>query len=157
MGRRQRMTFAAGFPPPPSKLDLFGTGDVDGPSLLRDDRKNRCYELSAYALALGSAPADATLFHGSIDGGPDTAGRIGHAWLRLPGGRIWEPISYRVYEPEWIQWAQARPEVGYSCADTRRMIAVSGHYGPWHDPSAHRVVSDAEREWQERLAEINGG
>lgn len=150
MSRRMRQTHAAGFPPPPSKVDLMGTGDVEGPSVTFEQRRRRCYELAAYALVFGSAPADALLVHGSIDGGPGTLGRIGHAWLRLPGGRIWEPINARTYEPDWTEWSQAEPEVSYSRASARDLVMAIGTYGPWHDESEHRVLSVGELEARER-------
>lgn len=152
MGRRgPKRTHAAGFEPPPSTLDLYGTGEVEGLSLSFASRKNRCYELAAYALVFGAAPADALLVHGSIDGGEGTLGRIGHAWLRLPGGRIWEPISYRLYGSEWTEWSQAQPEVSYSKATARDLIFAVGTFGPWHDESKHRVLSPGEVEARKLL------
>ena len=120
-----------GAPAPESRLDLYGTGDVDG-GAIGDQRRGRCYELACYALTLGSAPHDAVLVHGSIDGGT-ALGRIGHAWLRLADGRVWEPTQARVYGPEWLEWADARDEAEYDLHDARRRTLTSGHYGPWHD------------------------
>jgi hypothetical protein len=129
---------------PKGSLDLFGSADIPGgPPALGDLRRGRCYELSAFALAFGSAPADAMLVHGSIDGGTDL-GRFGHAWLRLADGRIWEPREATVYPASWEAWADARVEVEYTRKEAFEMILTYDHWGPWHDASEFRVVSERE-------------
>lgn len=141
---------------PRGRIDLFGSADIPGePAVLGDARRGRCYELAAFALVFGSAPADAVLVHGSIDGGTEL-GRFGHAWLRLADGRIWEPKGATVYPAEWMEWADARVEVEYTRAEARRMILTHDHWGSWHDASEHRVVTERERTesklpWHERV------
>lgn len=152
------MSARTGDPAPRGRLDLYGSADVIGDEFpaLGDRRRGRCYELAAYALAFGSAPADATLVHGSIDGGTDL-GRFGHAWLVLADGRVWEPLNAAVYGPEWIPWAEAQAEASYTRAETRDMLFLYSHFGPWHDESEFRVVSERERAeskipWHQRVA-----
>lgn len=130
----------------PIGYDLLGTGEAnDEWSVGWSARRGRCYELAAWALAFGSAPADAKLVHGSIDGGSEL-GRFGHAWLRLVDGRIWEPTRAEFYcGPRWIRWADARVEAEYTCSETRAMIREHEHYGSWHDASVFRVVSEREQ------------
>ena len=120
---------------PPGRKDLYGTGEAnDEPSLTHEDRRKRCYELACHALIFGSAPADAKLVHGTIDGGyVDGPGRIGHAWLRLADGRIWEPISAKVYGQEWMVWADALPERVYTRHEARLAVVRFEHYGRWHE------------------------
>lgn len=94
-------------------------------------RAGRCYELAGYALLLGSAPSDATLIHGSIEG--FGLPRIGHAWLLLNAdGDVWEPMQARVW-PGRIWQAMAQPEV-HGTYDRDELAAAAlehGHWGPW--------------------------
>ena len=130
---------------PAGRIDLYGSADIPGePPAIGALRRGRCYELAAYALALGSAPADAVLVHGSIDGGSEL-GRFGHAWLRLESGAIWEPSEAILFPAGWEEWADARVEIEYDRTETRELLATYGHFGPWHDASEHREVSDREK------------
>lgn len=130
---------------PSGRIDLFGSADIPGePPAIGELRRGRCYELAAFALAYGSAPADAVLIHGSIDGGSEL-GRFGHAWLQLADGRIWEPRDATIYPASWLHWADARTEVEYTRAEVHDMLVVYFNYGPWHDPSEHREVGERER------------
>lgn len=122
---------------PAGLSEYFGTAQVYGdPSHSFGQRAGRCYELSAYALTLGDSapPVGSRLVHGTIDGGPGTLGRIGHAWLLLPGGELWEPILARVFPGgEWLEWADALVERVYSVPQARSLMVSSGHYGRWHE------------------------
>lgn len=123
---------------PGGLLDLLGSANANGePSRTRDERSGRCYELAAFTQCLGLAPSGSLLVHGSIFH-PEfsSRGRIGHAWLLLPGGDglMWEPIEGLVASKDaWYKYANAWEERTYSEAVTRRMIVDHGHYGRWHE------------------------
>ena len=131
-----------GPPEPPGHRDLFGTGHVDGPSATFDQRITRCYELAANALFAG-APEGSELVHGSIHG-YGAPRRIGHAWLNLPDGTVWEPITAKVYDKDaWTAYARAREERVYTKDQAAKELIGSGHYGRWHD-SEYPGVPPAE-------------
>lgn len=111
----------------------YGTENANGDSAHTfNERIGRCFELAAYALVFGSAPAEAQLIHGSMKGPHDSDKRIGHAWLRLPGGQVWEPIMHLVYQARaWELFAQPQVQYNYSRAEVRRMLFLHEHYGPW--------------------------
>lgn len=115
--------------------EMFGTAnaDPDEPARTFDERLRRCYELAAQALMFGTAPKGAKLVHGTMRG-PRATRRIGHAWLRLPGHKVWEPINAKVYdEAEWVAYARARVDRIYTKTQTGRMLVLKGHYGRWHE------------------------
>lgn len=120
---------------PAGRKDLMGTGEAnDEPSLLHEDRRHRCYELAGYALLFGSAPADAKLVHGTVGRTESAdADRIGHAWLLLADGRVWEPTSARIYPSEWLAWAGARTERIYTRREAQLAVIRHEHYGRWHE------------------------
>lgn len=97
-----------------------------------DSRRGRCFELTAHALAFGSAPDDALLIHGSWHG-PGAKQRIRHSILVLKGGRVWEPTRARLYSDfnEFAWWADWEIEHAYGKDRLMTMLAGSGHYGPW--------------------------
>lgn len=98
-------------------------------------RRGRCYELAGYALVFASAPEGAILVHGTIDGHePGGVGRLGHAWLELPDGTIWEPIFGDLWRADdWTAYADARVERRYTLKQAQRKIVQTEHYGRWHD------------------------
>jgi len=117
---------------PPGVKDLMGTAQVDGPSSTFDERIGNCYELGAYALTLGTAPKGTKLVHGTMHG-PQAERRISHCWLRLPGGKLWEPITAKVYdEADWTDYADAKVERVYTKVEASKMLVRTGHYGKWH-------------------------
>lgn len=128
---------------PPSVIDWLGTVNSNGqPALTHEQRKSRCFELAANAIVgqLGPAllpGAGCLLVHGSIG---LLSGRIGHAWLLLPGGRLWEPIRARVYEDRagFYHWLAAWDEIAYGRPAAIRLLNQHGHFGPWHREPAER-------------------
>lgn len=119
--------------PPVVRTVLFGTDVVDGePCVTREQRSGRCYELSALAL-LGAAPRGSRIVHGSIyNESHSKNGRIDHAWLLLPGGRVWEPLFGDVYEPDdWKAWADPQIHAVYGWLNAVKRMNKTGHYGPW--------------------------
>jgi hypothetical protein len=113
---------------------LLGTESAnDEPSRTFQERRSRCFELAAYALGFGDAPHNAMLVHGSVFNPKHSKlGRISHAWLSLPGGLVWEPVTTLLYTTQaWGSWANPESEFVYTRRETQRMIMVHMHYGPW--------------------------
>jgi len=112
---------------PDGTKEMFGTGDH--PTF--KTRVGNCYELAAHALISG-APKGTKLVHGTMHG-RGAPRRISHAWLRLPGGKVWEPILARIFdEVEWTDYAYAKVERVYTKPEACRMLVSHGHYGRWH-------------------------
>jgi hypothetical protein len=61
-------------------------------NLSHRQRLGRCYELSGL-IALHNPHV--TLVHGSIQG--FNYPRIAHAWVELPDGSVWEPVTNKVW------------------------------------------------------------
>lgn len=91
-------------------------------------RLGRCYELAGRAAAF--AELDVTLVHGTIEGFGNP--RIGHAWLVLPGGDVWEPVSDEVWDAVVFD-AVFDPGVvsEYGSGEVRVLMVRFGHWGPW--------------------------
>lgn len=100
-----------------------------------EERKGRCYELCAAAVAFMGAPTGSILVHGTIHGPDADMERIGHAWVLLPNGAVWEPYLRDVYvsEAEWTAFASAIPERKYGRKALRKLMQESDHFGPWHE------------------------
>lgn len=112
----------------------YGTENVgDDAAHKLDQRLGRCYELAGYALTLGDAPAGSTLVHGSIHAVLlRNTTRIDHAWIELPDGDVWEPVS-RVIWPigAWNAFAQPVISHRYVADEARTKILNFHHWGPW--------------------------
>ena len=119
--------------PPVVQQTYFGTQRASGePSSTYDDRRTRCFELATYAVVFGSVPEGSLLVHGSWHG-PGASERIAHAWVELPGGFVWEPITCCVYEKASFEhWTACWPEMTYTKAQAQQMVHQSGTYGSWH-------------------------
>lgn len=119
----------------------FGTEMLDPAEPARDyeERRTRCYELACQALVWGGAPAGSLLIHGSMHGDLPGQVRIGHAWLELPGGAIWEPILGDVFATwaDWQMWSNAISEHTYTLRQAQQMITQHETYGPWR-PTKYR-------------------
>lgn len=119
--------------PMPSDKLFYGTDRWAGISY--KDRRTRCYELCAVAMYLNAGlPSGTRLVHGTIfNPEHSTRGRIGHAWLLLPDGSVWEPILAEVYPDDvWLAWANPIIERTYSRSKTRKLMKRTDHFGPWH-------------------------
>ena len=113
-------------------MDFLGTEKY---GLTFGERNHKCYVLSGYALACGGkVDMYSKMIHGSIHqvGGE----RIGHAWLILGDGRIWEPISADIMAGG-VFVDEFRPEThrAYSQYDVVEHVREFGHWGPWIDGS----------------------
>lgn len=122
---------------PPGVCDLLGTEVANGePSAIYADRRTRCYELAACAVLppYGLAPKGSRVIHGTIKGPGNHYERIGHAWLELPDGLLWEPISGLIHDRnEWMKWASAWEERTYTRGQVIQLIGRHQHYGRWHE------------------------
>jgi hypothetical protein len=106
----------------------------DEPSVDFEDRRHRCYELAAYAIAFGDAPRNSMLVHGSIFNHEHSTehGRISHAWVAMPGGWVWEPITCLLYRSgEWSGFASPIAEYVYTRRAAQLRIMATMSYGPW--------------------------
>lgn len=108
--------------------------DPAEPATTFEERRGRCYELAGAAMVVGTAPPGSVLVHGTIDGHTGF-GRLGHAWLWLPGGWVWEPVTGDLYDSReaWLAFADARVVRAYDLAEVRRMVDERETYGPWHE------------------------
>lgn len=111
--------------------EFYGTEEVAGASRRTEaERAGRCYELAGYALLLGTAPAEAILVHGSIEGFGQP--RIGHAWLQVAEDGIWEPMQGKLWHPLiWAAIAHPVVEVAYTKRELAEMVSETENWGPW--------------------------
>lgn len=127
---------------PDSVHDYLGSENANGePSTCMDERLKRCYELAGWTLMMNPRlPNGSTMIHGSWHG-PNAPERIGHAWLKIPGGdnnlkqnMVWEPIRGLFFlEPEFYEWTRAWDEREYTRRVTARMIFDHDDFGRWHE------------------------
>lgn len=113
-------------------MEFFGTEEVAGRSARTEaERAGRCYELAGYALLLGTAPAEAVLVHGSIEGFGNP--RIGHAWLVLPDmTTVWEPMQGRFWDARvWAAIAHPAVEASFTKLELAERTSETEHWGPW--------------------------
>jgi hypothetical protein len=115
-------------------MEYLGTDSIDESALTIDERLTRCYELAAYALTIGTAPDDAILVHGTWQHVVHTDKRIGHAWLELPDGQIWEPIRGVIwYRAAWNMILQPIEERRYTKSEAHNAVMFYRHWGRWHE------------------------
>jgi|GEM_PF-2928502 len=95
--------------------------------LTHRQRLGRCYELSGL-IALHNPHV--TLVHGSIQG--FNFPRIAHAWVELPDGSVWEPVTNKVWHHSIFDGFY-RPQVTikYDHQAICRLCARYEHWGPW--------------------------
>jgi hypothetical protein len=98
-------------------------------SLARVRKRNgRCYEL-AFRVMLDEPGADGfTLIHGRV--GP---AMIGHAWIDLNDGRVYDPVrdSYVQGEGYAAFMGGAVVEQRYTKHEAMQASLDARHYGPW--------------------------
>jgi hypothetical protein len=89
------------------------------------ERQGRCFELSG--LVMLREPDNALmLVHGYR---VSYAGiKIGHAWIELADGRVYDPVEDRYYEPGRYGGVAV---IRYSKREAAKLLAQHGHYGPW--------------------------
>lgn len=91
-----------------------------------------CYR-DAWRYVMHHVEAQPVLVHGtaiSISTTPP-GGRIGHAWVELSDGTIWEPYSGAIMTIEkFYSLVDAIAEDRYTADESARMLSV-GKHGPW--------------------------
>jgi hypothetical protein len=95
-----------------------------------ETRLGRCYEL---AWKRATEFDGATLIHGTIS-------REGvrmnnpHAWVRLPNGECWEPITQMAMSEQAFNrmWG-AKILHEFTAAEAATLALVTGVYGPWEE------------------------
>ena len=119
---------------------LKNAGDLEGAERwLTDDsfreRLGRCYELAArYAFDHGG-----TIVHGTIEafGNP----RIQHAWVELPGGRIYDAVAAQEFpKGDYEQLFDPRPEARFDPDEARIALLRNNHWGPWTSKTASSEI-----------------
>lgn len=129
-------------------LDMGAEWEFDYADLPSDEqtiaaRITRCYEIAAHALVSMDAvwaraeaehlPMPEVLIHGLWSSPEDRSNPIGHAWVLLDDGRIWEPISRTICDAEsFMRYTQCRNVATYNAEAARINMVRTGHYGTWH-------------------------
>jgi len=100
---------------------FFGPGDKK--------RLGRCYELSGKKAGFTSG---SVLVHGSIQGYDHAP--IGHAWVVLPSGEVWEPATDTAYDADAFQRLfNPTPIVTYTSTEARAKMVETMNFGPWDE------------------------
>lgn len=88
----------------------------------------RCYELNARKVAFEGMEGD--LVQGSIQGFGNP--RIGHAWVELDDGRVYDAVLDRYFTQEaWVAFASPVEDARFSRTEAMIQAAKTGHWGPW--------------------------
>lgn len=103
-----------------------------------EERKGYCYVL---AMRYTYEHPIRALIHGTIHG-PHMP-RIDHAWVELPDGSVWEPITNSTFDQQDFRILfGAREERRYNDTEAARAMLRSNHFGPWHvNPESHKEQS----------------
>lgn len=117
---------------------LFPQGGA--PAVGTDMRSGRCYELAGQANR--HEPAS-SLVHGTLHGPDEDNILMGHAWVILPNGHCWEPLTMKAGPRELFD-AAMNPvyERIYSRTDAQRNLDESGVWGAWHDSAGFTYDPD---------------
>lgn len=90
--------------------------------------QERCYEIAYKALTDEPEPG-LLLVHGTI---VQIHARIGHAWLILPDGRVYDPVLNRCFSGrEYVGRFEAIPECTYTLEQAAQAALHHRHLGPW--------------------------
>ena len=100
-------------------------------------RLGRCYEL-AFKVIFQEADAERfTLVHGRVRPGfvhehQVSGERIGHAWIETAIDKVFDPVSgEHTSFDQYQRLTRATVDRRYSRAEALRLVACTGHYGPW--------------------------
>lgn len=99
------------------------------------ERLGQCYALAGtFALE----HLDTELVHGSIEGMGQP--RLGHAWVVIPNGQVWEPVSAMTLPQDAFE-RMFNPEVhfAYESWEWREYAYTTKNWGPWDDPEEGTV------------------
>ncbi len=86
-----------------------------------------CYH-DAWQYVMRHAEAQPVLVHGTAVG---FSGRVGHAWVELPDGTVWDPAGQAIFAIErYYQLVNPIVEDRYTVDEAATMLNVGWH-GPW--------------------------
>lgn len=93
-----------------------------------EEVKGTCYE-DAWRFLIKQEEGE--LVHGTVE---SLGKRIGHAWVELDTGFIYEPQTARFFEPDVFKRAFSPVEdARYTVEEAAIMVARVGKHGPWTD------------------------
>lgn len=97
-----------------------------------------CFDQAArYALS-HARYADLTLVHGLVADPMNPGGlNAAHGWVEI-GDVVFDGLEQRFFTRDSFYAAtSARPEVRYDPVELARLVATTGHFGPWHGPQVN--------------------
>jgi hypothetical protein len=98
------------------------------------NRKHRCYELCIKVMFEEPGAEKFRLAHGRLYGG------LGHAWIELPGGRIYDAVKDRYFE-SLADFRNNQPgaivDYRYTQKQMAKQMLKHGHMGPWPTRPEH--------------------
>ncbi len=90
-----------------------------------------CYR-QAYYFVVDDAPDGSHLVHGHIKAGADSTQLIGHAWVELPGGIVYDGVLQRFYRLDgYYTSREAKWTLAFPKSDVPMILAGKFHFGPW--------------------------
>jgi hypothetical protein len=119
------------------------------------NRQGRCYELAIKAMLDEQGAERFTLVHGSVFS--RLVGRqIRHAWIEVGDGCIYA-IDEDTYEPadQYMTRCRAVAHYRYSQLEASRLVAVTGHSGPWTNEE-RRDIKHKAKGWRQHAAHGSG-
>ena len=109
--------------------------DVDGGTghgSAIETRLGRCYVLAGRR---AMEKPGSVLVHGTIQGGDNP--RTGHAWVELPGGTVWEPITqWELPADAFERLFNAKAERRYAATEICVLSLRYEHWGPWTEEAS---------------------
>ncbi len=95
-------------------------------------RHGRCYELAFRAVIEAPETQDLKLVHGSAVLNPAAGERINHAWVLLPGSRVYDPVLDQCFtERGFAERHKAVVSRVYTRMEAAQTLLENNHYGPW--------------------------
>ena len=95
--------------------------------------QGKCYE---YAWRFLLKVQEGELIHGTV---LSEGRRIGHAWVELTSGHIWEPQTGQLYTPKAFAIAAGpKEESKYAVTEAATMVARTKNFGPWSEEEVRR-------------------
>lgn len=90
-------------------------------------RLGRCYELAGRFAMNNEGTA---LVHGSIEGFGNP--RIGHAWVELENGKIWEPATGQEWDGDaFAGFFNPKLDEYYEHEELLKQVLRQKNWGPW--------------------------
>ena len=95
------------------------------------DYRGRCYEMALMYLANHVDEPALRLVHGTLN---QWRVPYGHAWIEIPRGRVFDPVTQVFYEREtYYRVLQAEAERVYTPTEAEQLATKTKHCGPWHE------------------------